>query len=64
VPQEFETCPVWGAILPNANFPPPDFVDSREGEPLDPGRLRLMVARVVYKPDANRVAVNWQKDRD
>jgi hypothetical protein len=38
--------------------------DTREGEPLDPKRVRLMVARVVYKPDPERVVVNWQKDRD
>ncbi len=36
--------------------------DMREGEPLDPKRLRLMVAHIVYKPDGNRVLVNWQKD--
>jgi hypothetical protein len=38
--------------------------DVRQGEPLDASRLRLMVARVVYKPDENRVAVNWKKDPD
>jgi DNA invertase Pin-like site-specific DNA recombinase len=34
----------------------------REGESLDAGRLRQLVARVVYKPDQNRVAVTWKKD--
>jgi hypothetical protein len=36
--------------------------DVREGESLDAGRLRQLVARVVYKPDQNRVAVTWKKD--
>jgi hypothetical protein len=38
--------------------------DTREGESLDAGRLRLIVVRVAQKPDANRFVVNWQKDQD
>jgi hypothetical protein len=34
----------------------------REGESLDAGRLRQLVAPVVSKPDQNRVAVTWKKD--
>ena len=38
--------------------------DTYDGEAVDAGRLRQMVARVVYKPDQNRVEVNWKKDPD
>ncbi|MCC6367988.1 MAG: hypothetical protein IT165_31065 [Bryobacterales bacterium] len=38
--------------------------DTRDGEAVDAVRLRQMVARVVYKPDQNRVAVNWRKESD
>ena len=31
---------------------------------MDAGRLRQQVARDVYKPDQNRVAVNWKQGPD